>query len=53
MFLDIKSSTTIAEQLGLENYYSLLNYFFHEISELVRSTKAEIYQYIGDEVVLT
>jgi adenylate cyclase len=53
MFLDIKSSTTIAEKLGLENYYSLLNDFFHEISEPVRSTNAEIYQYVGDEVVLT
>jgi adenylate cyclase len=53
MFLDLKSSTTLAEKLGLENYYSLLNDFFHEISEPVRSTNAEIYQYVGDEVVLT
>lgn len=53
MFLDIKSSTTIAEKLGLEQYYSLLNDFFHEISEPVRKTNAEIYQYVGDEVVIT
>ena len=53
MFLDLKSSTTIAEKLGLEKYYSLLNDFFHEISEPVRTTKAEIYQYIGDEIVFT
>ena len=53
MFLDIKSSTTIAERLGLENYYSLLNDFFHEISEPVRTTNAEIYQYVGDEVIIT
>lgn len=53
MFLDIKSSTTLAERLGLERYYSLLNDFFHEISEPVRSTNAEIYQYVGDEVVFT
>lgn len=53
MFLDIKSSTTIAEKLGLEKYYSLLNDFFHEISDPVRNTNAEIYQYVGDEVVLT
>jgi len=53
MFLDLKSSTTLAERLGLENYYALLNDFFHEISEPVRSTNAEIYQYIGDEVVFT
>lgn len=53
MFLDLKSSTTLAEKLGLENYYALLNDFFHEISEPVRTTNAEIYQYIGDEVVFT
>ena len=53
MFLDLKSSTTLAERLGLENYYALLNDFFHEISEPVRTSGAEIYQYVGDEVVFT
>ena len=53
MFLDIKSSSTLAEKLGLKNYYSLLNDFFHEISEPVRHTHAEIYQYVGDEVIFT
>jgi adenylate cyclase len=53
MFLDMKSSTTIAEQLGHVRFYTLLNELFHEISEPVLQTKAEIYQYIGDEVVLT
>ena len=53
MFLDLKSSTTLAERLGLEKYYALLNDFFYEISEPVRATNAEIYQYIGDEVVFT
>jgi adenylate cyclase len=53
MFLDMKSSTSIAEQLGHVRFYSLLNDIFHEISQPVILTKAEIYQYIGDEVVLT
>jgi adenylate cyclase len=53
MFLDMKSSTTIAEQLGHIRFYTLLNELFHEISEPVLQTKAEIYQYVGDEVVLT
>src|SRR5262249_4212687 len=53
MFLDMKSSTTIAEQLGHVRFYALLNELFHEISQPVLQTKAEIYQYIGDEVVLT
>lgn len=53
MFLDMKSSTTIAEQLGHIRFYTLLNQVFHEISQPVLQTKAEIYQYVGDEVVLT
>lgn len=53
MFLDMKSSTTIAEQLGHVHFYTLLNELFHEISQPVLQTKAEIYQYVGDEVVLT
>jgi adenylate cyclase len=53
MFLDMKSSTSIAEQLGHVRFYRLLNELFHEISQPVILTKAEIYQYIGDEVVLT
>jgi adenylate cyclase len=53
MFLDMKSSTTIAEQLGHVRFYTLLNELFHEISQPALDTKAEIYQYVGDEVVLT
>jgi len=53
MFLDLKSSTSLAERLGLKKYYSLLNDFFHEISEPVQRANAEIYQYVGDEVILT
>jgi len=53
MFLDMKSSTTVAEQLGHVRFYTLLNELFHEISQPVLKTKAEIYQYVGDEVVLT
>ena len=53
MFLDMKSSTTIAERLGHVRFYALLNELFHEISQPVLQTKAEIYQYIGDEVILT
>jgi adenylate cyclase len=53
MFLDMYSSTTAAEKLGHEGFYNLLNEVFHEISEPAIQTKAEIYQYVGDEVVLT
>jgi len=53
MFVDMKSSTTIAEKIGHVRFYALLNELFHEISGPVLQTKAEIYQYVGDEIVLT
>ena len=53
MFLDLKSSTTIAENLGNQNYYAFLNDFFNLFTGPVLATKAEIYQYVGDEVVFT
>ena len=52
MFLDLRDSTPIAEKLG-PTYYRLLDDFFHDISHPVMMTRAEIYQYVGDEVVLT
>ncbi len=52
MFLDLKGSTAIAEKLG-PTYYRLLNDFFHDLSHPVLMARAEIYQYVGDEVVLT
>lgn len=53
MFLDLKSSTTIAEQLGHNKYSQLIQSCFHDVSDLVIEYKADIYQYVGDEIVLT
>lgn len=53
MFLDMKSSTTIAERLGHIQFHNLLNDFFRDIAEPVVYTRGEIYQYVGDEVVIT
>ncbi len=53
MFLDIRSSTRVAERLGDRMYYAWLNEFFHEITEPVLEMKAEVYDYVGDEVILT
>ncbi len=53
MFLDIKSSTSLAEQLGLETYLAFINEFFRDISGPVLDNGGEIYEYVGDEVVLT
>ena len=53
MFLDIKSSTTIAEKLGHNSYFKLLNDFFADITDSILYNKGEIYQYVGDEVVVS
>ena len=53
MFLDIKSSTTIAEQIGHIKFLSLVNDFFYDIVEPVRQTRGEIYKYVGDEAIIT
>lgn len=53
MFLDMKSSTTIAEQLGHILYYKLLNAYYEDMTNAIVETEAEIYQYVGDEIVLS
>lgn len=53
MFLDLNSSTTIAEELGDEKYHSLLKDFFADITAPVLDNKGSIYQYVGDEVVIS
>ncbi|WP_271784764.1 adenylate/guanylate cyclase domain-containing protein [Aquimarina algiphila] len=53
MFLDLTSSTTIAERLGHHKYSQFIQDFFYDLNEIVASYEAEIYQYIGDEAVLS
>jgi adenylate cyclase len=53
MFLDLKSSTTIAEKLGHIKYHNLLNDFIDDINDSIIFTKGEIYQYVGDEVTVS
>jgi adenylate cyclase len=53
MFLDIASSTSIAEKTGHLKFLSLVNDFFTDIAEPIRQTKGEIYKYVGDEVIVT
>jgi adenylate cyclase len=53
MFLDLRSSTSIAENLGHQRYYLFLNDFFALISDPIINRSGEIYQYVGDEVVVS
>jgi adenylate cyclase len=52
MFLDVKSSTKMAETLGDDKYYKLLDDFFHDVSEPIIESDAEIYKYVGDEIII-
>lgn len=53
MFLDMKHSTTIAEKLGHVQYFSLLQAYYEMMSDPIIAHRGEVYQYIGDEVVIT
>ena len=53
LFMDLKSSTAYAEKLGSIKYSQLVKDCFEEVNRLAETYRAEIYQYVGDEVVLT
>ena len=53
MFADIKDATTIAEILGEEKYFNFLKDFFKYITPAIIETKGEVYQYVGDEIVVS
>lgn len=53
MFLDLRSSTTIAEKLGNEKYHQMLKDLFAHITDPILDHRGEIYQYVGDEVVIS
>lgn len=52
LFLDLKASTFLAEELGYRMYSALIQECFKDLNDVVINTKAEIYQYVGDEAVL-
>jgi adenylate cyclase len=53
MFMDLRSSTKYAEQLGHERYSAMIRDLFSGMDETIRRFDAEVYQYVGDEVVFT
>jgi adenylate cyclase len=53
MFLDLNDSTAIAARLGPLRFNDFKNDFFHDIAEPVLETRGQIYQYVGDEAVVT
>lgn len=53
MFLDMKSSTTIAERLGHVKYFEILREYYSDLSDPVIRHSGEIYQYVGDEIIVS
>ena len=53
MFLDMRSSTEIAEKLGHVKYFEMLKEYFSDLSEPVIDYAGEIYQYAGDEMIVS
>lgn len=53
MFVDLKQSTTIAEELGHISYSNFLRDYYHYLSNCCEENRGEIYQIAGDGVFLT
>ncbi|WP_299311366.1 adenylate/guanylate cyclase domain-containing protein [uncultured Aquimarina sp.] len=53
MFLDMKSSTTIAEKLGHVKYFEMLAEYYSDLSNAIVKHQGLVYQYVGDEVVVS
>lgn len=53
MFLDMRSSTAIAEKLGHTWYFKLLRTCYADLSDAIVQYSGEIYQYVGDEIIVS
>jgi adenylate cyclase len=53
LFIDLKDATECAEQLGHIEYSQLLQDCFYDINSMITRYHGEIYQYVGDEIVIT
>jgi adenylate cyclase len=53
MFIDMQSSTTIAEKIGHDAFSRFIQDCFSDLTDSVTRYNAEIYKYIGDEAIIT
>jgi len=53
LFLDLVGSTTIAEKIGHLRYHAFLHDFIDDLEDPVLECDGDVYQYVGDEVVVT
>ncbi len=52
-FMDLKGSTALAERLGTARYHEFLNEVFFDLADPIMESGGTVYQYVGDEVVVT
>jgi adenylate cyclase len=53
LFIDMESSTAIAERLGEAGFFVFLNQFIGDITDPIVAQRGEIHKYIGDELIVT
>lgn len=53
MFIDLKDSTPIAEKLGNKDYFRFIRDFIGIVSSALIENNGRIYQYVGDEIVVS
>ena len=53
MFIDLKDSTPIAEKLGHVEYFKFIRNFIFHVSMALIEHDGRIYQYVGDEIVVS
>jgi adenylate cyclase len=52
MFVDLKGSTSIAEKLSNKAFSELIRDYFNDISDAILLYDGEVYQYVGDEIIV-
>lgn len=53
MFLDLRSSTALAERMGEVLVHDLITQFFFDIDQPVAEYGGEVHAYVGDAVIIT
>ena len=52
LFLDIASSTSIAEELGHIRFFNFINDFYKDITDSILRNRGEIVDYVGDQIIV-
>ena len=53
LFIDMESSTVIAERLGEASFLDFLNRFVADVTESIVAQRGTIHKYVGDEIIVT